>query len=318
MDKSETPWEYAYRTQTKVELQTTAYQEYLGDIVDPFPITRYADGMITIIGAPAFPPAVDATIVSGEICIPIKLRRKPCMEYGTMLFGTENPDQGFHFNLTTYKGLEKTDVKITKVPGCALKVQLLREKLINEIRITRSFSVYIGESVLVTAAFTDNDLSAEMFTSAPRMVEYLENLVTIETYTGCQFDLSIGDVTLDDFRTAYILASSLNGKWHRIKMDYDDDIHCEYKSIPEDIAADAEDISDKVIEGKVLSISLQGQKFSADRYIILYRDARIDNIVEITKKRKRRKKKIPMVFRPAFGKEFFYKYCKFEGIHLIQ
>lgn len=318
MDKSESPWEYAYRTQTKVELQTTAYQEYLGNIVDPFPITKYADGMITIIGAPAFPPAVDATIVSGEVRVQIKLRRKPCMEYGTMMFGTENPDdQGFNFNLTAYKGLEKTDVKITKVPGCALNVQLLREKLINEIRSTRSFSVYIGESVLVKATFTDNDLSAEMFAVAPRMIEYLENLIAIETYTGCQFDLSIGDVTLDDFRTAYILASSIDGKWHRIKMDYDDDIRCDYKNIPEDITADAEDSSDKVIEGKVLSISLQGQQFSADRYIILYHDARIDNVVEIIKKRKQRKEEIPMIFRPAEGKAFFYKYCKFEGIHLI-
>lgn len=318
MDKSETPWEYAYRTQTKVELQTTAYQEYLGNIVDPFPIIRYADGMITTIVPPAFPPAVDATIVSGEVNIPIKIRRKPCMEYGKMLFGTENPNQGFNFDLIAYKGLSKTDVKIKKVTGCALKVQLLREKLINEIRNTKNFSVYIGESALVTATFTDDNLSAEMFIVAPRMVEYLENLVTIETYTGCHFDLSIGDVTLDDFRTAYILASSLNGKWHCIKMNYDDDIRCEYKNIPEDITADAEDTFDKVIEGKVLSIALQGQRFSADQYIILYRGAQIDNIAEIARKRKHRKKNIPMVFRPAFGKEFFYKYCKFEGVHLVQ
>ena len=212
MDKSETPWEYAYRTQTKVELQTTAYQEYLGNIVDPFPIIRYADGMITTIVPPAFPPAVDATIVSGEVNIPIKIRRKPCMEYGKMLFGTENPNQGFNFDLIAYKGLSKTDVKIKKVTGCALKVQLLREKLINEIRNTKNFSVYIGESALVTATFTDDNLSAEMFIVAPRMVEYLENLVTIETYTGCHFDLSIGDVTLDDFRTAFYLYTGVVAK----------------------------------------------------------------------------------------------------------
>ena len=101
-------------------------------------------------------------------------------------------------------------------------------------------------------------------------------------------------------------------------MNYDDDIRCEYKNIPEDITADAEDTFDKVIEGKVLSIALQGQRFSADRYIILYRGAQIENIAEIARKRKYRKKNIPMVFRPAFGKEFFYKYCNFEGVHLVQ
>ena len=67
-----------------------------------------------------------------------------------------------------------------------------------------------------------------------------------------------------------------------------------------------------------MSIYLQGQNFSADRYIILYRGAQIDNIAEIAKKCKHRKKEIPIVFRPASGKEFFYKYCKFEGVHLIQ
>lgn len=317
MDKSETPWEYAYRTQTKVELQTTAYKEYLGDIVDPFPNTRYADGMITIIGAPPFPPARVATIVSGVVSIPIMLRRKPSMEYGTMLFGTETTTQGFDINLTAYKDFAKTDVRITKVPGCDLEAQLLRERLINEIRCTKSFKIYVGSAVLATASFTDDDLSADMFAVAPRMIEYLENLVTIQEHTGCKFDVSIGDVSLDDFRTAYILSSSLNDKWHRIKMIYDDDVYCHYSNIPDGISEEADAPTDRIIEGKVLRIVLQGQEFTADRYIIIYRDAKIDNIDEILKKRKKRKKKISIIFRPASGNEYFYKFCKFEGIHVV-
>ena len=317
MDRSETPWEYAYRTQTRVELLTTAYQEYLGDMVDPFPAMKYRDGMKTIIGAPEFPPAVEATIVSGDISIPIMLRRNPCMEFGTMLFGTESGNRGFHFNLTTYKDFARTDVKITKVPDCDLRTHFKREQMISAINETKKFSVYIGSLLLVSAGFTEKDLTADMFSDAGRLVEYLGNLITIEDHTGCTFDTTIGDVTLDDFRTSYILASSLNDKWHRIKMTFDDDICCHHQNIPDDIAEDAESCADKIIDGRVLSVSLQGQKFSADRYLILYRDARIDNINDILKQKKRRKKNIQMIFRPTNGKDFFYRYCKFEGIHHI-
>lgn len=317
MDRSETPWEYAYRTQTRVELLTTAYQEYLGDTPDPFPEMKYRDGMITIIGAPEFPPAVEATIVSGDISIPIMLRRKPCMKFGTMLFGTESGESGFHFNLTTYKDFVRTDVKIIKIPDCDLRTHFKREQLISAINETKKFSVYIGSSLLVTAGFTESDLKADMFSDAGRLVEYLGNLLTIEDQTGCTFDTTIGDVTLDDFHTAYTLASSLNDKWHCIKMTFDDDIRCHHQNIPAEIAEDAESGTDKIIDGRVLSVSLQGQRFSADRYLILYRDARIDNVNDILKLKKRHKKNIQMIFRPANGKNFFYKYCKFEGIRHI-
>lgn len=317
MDKAETPWEYAYRTQTKVELKTTAYQEYLGDIEDPFPNTTYSDGMITIIGAPAFPPAVDATIVSGDVSIPIRIRRKPCLEYGKMLFGTISDDCGFDITLTAYKNLEKTDFKIVKALGCDLSVQLQREKLIESIKNTERVCIMIGDSPLVDAKFNADELSADMFAAAPRIVEYLENLQTIESYTGCKFDLSIGDVYLYDYRTAYILASSLKDMWHRIKTDFDDDARCDYDKIPLDIAEDANSPTDKAIEGKVLSVSLQGQRFSAEKYTIIYQNARINNIESVVKGCKKKRKNILITFRPLPGHDFFYKYCKFEGIKLI-
>ena len=129
MDKSETPWEYAYRTQTKVELETTAYQEYLGDIPDPFPNTEFADGMITIIGYNEFPPAVEACVVSGEISIPILLRRKPCMDFGKMIFGTEPNGSGFEISIVPYKDKVRTDFKITNIQNCDIMSRLQREKL---------------------------------------------------------------------------------------------------------------------------------------------------------------------------------------------
>ena len=103
MDRSETPWAYAYRTQTKVELETTSYKEYLGDQEDPFPVTTYSAGMITIIEPPPFPDAVEASISSGESSIPISFRRKPCMEYGQVVFGIESLcGNGINIDLVVY------------------------------------------------------------------------------------------------------------------------------------------------------------------------------------------------------------------------
>lgn len=317
MDKSETPWEYAYRTQTPVELKTTAYQEYLGDIKDPFPITEYEEGMVTVIGAPQFPPAVEATIISGEFSIPISLRRKPCMDYGKMVFGTVSNDCGFDLKLTTYKDTEKIGFTITKSPGCDLFTQLQREKLLLEMSKTQHVTIAIGSSPLVDASFNKNELAADMFKVAPYMVNYLESLLIIEKHLSCKFDLTIGDVFYDDYRTALILASSLEDKWYRVKTDFDREIRCDYNRIPDNFADDPEHQEVIVVEGKVLNIALQGLHFSADKYIIVYKDARLNNVASIVKNRKKKRKNILMTFRPVQGKDSFYKFYKYEGIKLL-
>lgn len=194
MDKSETPWEYAYRTQTTVKLETTAYQEYLGDIKDPFPVTKYEEGMVTVIKAPPFPPAVEAIISSGNISIPILLRRKPCMNYGQMMFGSVHNNCGFEISLTAYKDIQRTDLTIRKTPGCNLITQLQREKLFLEMSKTQHLTISIESSPLVDVSFKETDLAADMFKLAPYMVNYLENLLYIEKHLSCKFDLTIGNV----------------------------------------------------------------------------------------------------------------------------
>lgn len=317
MDKSETPWEYAYRTQTCIELETTAYQEYLGDMIDPFPVTEYTDGMVTVIGAPEFPAAVCATISSGEVSIPISLRRRPCMEYGKMMFGTTSEECGFEFKLTAYKDQKRTDFTITKIPGCDLFAQLQRERLIVEMSKTKHLAVAIGQAPLVDASFNENELAADMFKAAPYMVRYLENLMVIEEHTSCKFDLTVGDDFEDDYRTALIFAASLEGKWHRVKTDFDGEVRCDYDRIPENFLDDSSSEAEIVVESKSLNISLQGQHFSVDRYIIVYKDARINNLASVQKNREKHKKNILLTFRPIRGKEFFYKFHHFEGIHLL-
>ena len=279
MDKSETPWAYAYRTQTKVELQTTAYKEYLGDTEDPFPTIKYSDGLVTVIVPPEFPEPVEASIISGDISIPIRLRRKACMEYGVVVLGTVSDDAGFDIQITAYDDARKTNFKFTTIPGCDLPIQLQREKLIANIKNTHDICIMVGKSVLLKSSIDERELVGDIFTNAPILAEYFENLQTIEKITGCKFDLSLRDVNISDRRTARILASSLKDEWCTIKTNYDNEIRFDYNNIPDDIANDANSLSDKIVEGRVLKIFLQGQSFYADRYTIVYRNARINNII---------------------------------------
>lgn len=315
MNRAETPWEYAYRTQTKVELETTAYQEYLGEIVDPFPFVEYKDGMTTVIGAPEFPPAVNASIISGDVSVPIMMRRKPCLEYNHIILGTVSNEKGFDINIIIYKDENKTTFKITKTSTCELSLQLQREKLINNIKETKQLCIMIGDSPLVHAEFKEEELLSNIFIVAPKMIEYLQNLNIIETSIGCKFDLSLEDVYVEDFRTAYILASSLQEKWHRIATSFDE-VRCNYSNIPTDIEKDANSIENKVIEGRNLNISLQGQEFCIDKYITIYKNAKINNIKSIVKNCKRKKDDVLITFRPLKGYDYFYKYCKYEGIEI--
>lgn len=317
MNKSETPWEYAYRTQTQIELETTAYQEFLGDIKDPFPITEYADGMVTVISAPEFPAAVCAAITSGEISIPILLRRKPCMEYGKMIFGSTTENCGLDFKLITYKDQKKADFTITKITGCDLLAQLQRERLFVEMSKTKHLTVSIGQLPLVDTSIKEEDLAADMFNVAPYMVKYLESLILIEERTSCKFDLLIEDVLENDYRAALILVASLEGKWCWVKANFDGEVRLNHEHIPDNIFNDAPVESEIIIECKAPIFSLQGQLFSADKYTIVYRNARINNIASVRKNKKKRKKNILLTFKPIQGKDFFYKFHLLEGIHLI-
>ena len=100
-------------------------------------------------------------------------------------------------------------------------------------------------------------------------------------------------------------------------MDFDGEVRCDYDRIPENFLDDSSSEAEIVVESKSLNISLQGQHFSVDRYIIVYKDARINNLASVQKKREKHKKNILLTFRPIRGKEFFYKFHRFEGIHLL-
>lgn len=317
MGKDEMPWEYAYRTQTTVEMKTTAYQEYLGDIKDPFPTLKYSDGMILQIIPPEFPPAKEAAISSGEISIPFQLRRRPWLEYNELCFGSESDNCGLDIRIILYKDIERIKVTISKVPGISLEMQLQREKLLEAMAQTKQFSIIVDGVQRIPYPIADDELNSTLLSSAKRMVRYYECLLNIERVLRCTFDPNVGDVSWDDYKTALILSDSLEQRWHRFQGTFDGDLRCDYDHIPDDLTDINYETSGMAITGKELKIVLQGLEFDVDEYIILYQDARLNNIESVMKNKQKRRENILMTFRPEKGKDRFFKYCRFEGIRVV-
>lgn len=311
IDRSETPWEYAYRTQTEVEMETTAYQEYLGDIPDPFPNAEYQEGMVTVIGYNEFPPATEAHIVSGDVSIPILLRRKPCMEFEKIVFGTIQNRCAFDLDIILHKNEPKIDFKITNIQNCDLNERLQREKLYCEFLQNKNMSVMIGENSILEYTFSDTELNNGIFLNAPVLARYIECLLIIEKHTQCKFDIFNKDFSEDDYQTALILAASFENKWHREILTFDD-ILCDYNKIPDGI----ENFEQLSLNANSLKVSLQGHIFFVDTLTVLYQYAKINNIDSVLKNKKNRKKQILLTFRPIENKNEFFKYYKFKNIQL--
>ena len=110
------------------------------------------------------------------------------------------------------------------------------------------------------------------------------------------------------------MAASLEGKWRLRTLSFDDAVRCDYDQIPDDIADYDEVDSESVAEMKVLSIDLHGESFTAEKFIIVYRDAKINNIASVLKNVKKKKKNILLTMKPMDGKDVFCKYQLMDGI----
>jgi len=317
MNKNETPWDYAYRTQTQVELDTTSYKEYLGDMEDPFPRRTYADGMITIIKAEEFPQAVEAIIKSGDVSIPVLLRRKPCMEYGKLLIGTVS--DGCGMDICIIEETENQDVSLTikMLPRCSLQTQLNRSKLLIQILETKRASIYIEDVLVLEVEYDDQQLSSGIFENAKRMVQYVENLTKIEQHTLCKFDLSVTSFSNDDYILSFILVASIENKWMKIKMEFDDEVRCDYNDIANEVLNDISPTEQFVYEEGGVDIAFQGHSFYAKTYTTVYSNAHINNLKSVKKNVKKKKKSIMITMRPLEGEKEFYKLCKVEGLKLV-
>lgn len=319
MNENETIGEYIYRTQTELELETTAYKEYLGDEPDPYPRMIYSDGMITTVKPPKFPEAIEASIVSGDISVPVMLRRLPCMEYGKMVIGTVSDWQSFDLTVTLEgdftKEIKASSVSITKKAGADLSTLLLREKLIKNIAEKRSIQIFVDGDIVMEGALSEEELNVDIFKNAPIFCDYIEKLIYIEKSVGCSFETEIKEILIDDYNIASIVSASLEDKWLITRLDFDNTIRCPYDKIPKELT-EGQDKNEIGMTMKDITFSLLGIPFFADKLIIVYTEAKVNNVKSIIKNVKRKRENILVTVKPKDGMDKLVKYVKMEGIRM--
>ena len=316
MDKSETPWEYAYRTQTTVEMDTTSYKEFLGELEDPFPVCTYSEGMRTIIGAPEFPDAVDAFVVSGNVSIPFMLRRVPCMEFGWIAFANVSHSHGFDVHIKTSEEANKTNVTFNKTHSASLEAQLLRENLFVNMASTRKLRIVASGKELLSYELSEQDLKLNIFAVAKPFAQHIENLLAIENHAGCKFNPDMDKISVDDYNTAQMLASSIKGEWFLIRGKYDNAVHADYDRISQEILEKPEE-GKFSSESTLIRISLGDQQFTGDKARAIYHNARISNLGEVRRAVRKKRKNIRIIIKPQDGMNHFLKYVRFDGVKML-
>ena len=317
MSKDETPWDYAYRTQTKVELKTTAYKEYLGDIEDPFPITHYQDGMMMVIEPPPFPPAIPSKLICGDAVIPIMLQRTPCLEYQRLCLKNvaEDSELGVIIDINTKTG--KTDISLDRKYDAALYLQLNREKLICNLQ-TNDLVIKKDSTVIFHTKVVKESLKTEFFKMASSMIPVIENLLYIEECLNCKFICDISKIGQDDFYYITLIASSLRKKWYFQKLEFDNSLRCHYNNFPDNIDKEPDENAELTGSINNFSVSFLGVQLLIGHYILVYRKCKINNIKSVLKNIKRKKDNIMLTIKPIEGYECFERYSLAEDIKVIE
>lgn len=315
MNKSETPWEYAYRTQTKVELKVESYQEYLGNTKDPYPLMTSADGIVTVIDPPEFPKAFDANVVSGDVEIPIKLRRVPCFEYNKIILTNVSSNSIIDFKIILNKSNSDIKFNINITSSDDLNEQLLVEKLLYNIYNLKKIILTVGGKEVINSLIKASDLKKDIFKYSHFLIRYIQCLLTIERFTKCHFNPSIESITNNEYQLAIVLSESLEGRWRLSKKEFDE-IRCNYDCIDNRIIKQAESINQLNSISDSLSVHLQGVDFLIEKYISVYKNIKINNCDSVEKNIKRKKKNILITLKPNDNRETFYNYERFEGISL--
>lgn len=307
IDDSETPLEYAYRTQTSLDIDIESMNEYLGDEIDPYPQEEIEGILCAKIMPPEFPEAVEARLEAGDVSIPFMLRRVPCQEFGKLVFCNTTFEQGFDVTLTQYKD-NLHNITITKTYEADLNSQLLREKLFINISQSHQIKLIINNDSLIFP-YSEDDLNSLIFKNAYVWADYIQKLIIIEEKTGCVFNRQFSTLSSSTNRMAHIMANSLMDYWTKEKLDFDDEIRCNYDGFSENVLND-EHGTVLNSETKVLNITIQGVNFVASKMYIVYKNAKVNNLSSIRKSVKKKRNDILVTLRPMKGYDKFIKKTK--------
>lgn len=313
MDENETLWDYAYRTQRVVELETTEYKEYLGDEEDPYPIISSDDIVTTVIKAPPFPDAIKVMLIAGKYSIPQTIRRVPCEEYGKVVIETIGSSNLIKMRIEILaSNKNRLNITFSRDATCTLRELLLVEQLLDSIEKTKRFVVKNDNTTYIDAKLNEEELKSDLIVNAKYRIDYIKKLLFIEEYFDISFEVENKKIEDNEIRCVQVLYTSLNNKYLRTKSGFADGIRLGYKDLSDEILEGVNETGLFSIESN-LEITLMGQSFVIGKYITSFKNVKINNVKSVLKNIKRKKKDILITLKPQHG-ETFEIYEKFKDI----
>lgn len=307
---NESPWEYAYRTQREVVLDTKTYKEYLGEYEDPFPVVDYKNGMKLKIMPPEFPEASDVVLRAGLTSYSTKLRRVACDDYGIIKLTNECDTScplGVVFLID--ENNNKTRVSMQRNKSTSLEKLISIEQLIKSIFENHVLVVTIGKNPLMMLENIDlKELEQDFFKLAETNLKLYNSLKFIEGYFGIRFDIS-QEITDQDYYHAVLLSTSLKRKWQFIKNESTFRVSAECEKIEINFDEKIEETAPYIYQKFYYQWNILGICFKADSLCKSIHNSKISNIKTVIKKMKEKQERVDIVFAPIKGKKIgIYSY----------
>lgn len=310
----ETPWDYAYRTQTTVELETLDYKEYLGEEIDPYPEHKFEEGITSIIEPPPFPQARKATLCCGDVSIPIELKRVPCFEYGIIRFEDVSKQNAFAFSITIEEKTNKNTFHLERIYDFNLNSQLLREKFIIAM-LEHSISIYFDDIAVIRARINPEETKSDMFKIAPNLLNLIQKLLLIEEHLCVKFTKTdISDIDEKCAKMITTITASLSGR-PLLEHLSTDTVRSDYNRIDDNILKDVSLNDMLVCVIDLFTFRLLGIDITIKGYTMSFKNAKINNVASIRKGIQKKRKRILISLKPQKNNTSFEKYTTIDDFY---
>ena len=306
----ESPWEYAYRTQRDVVLDTKTYKEYLGDCEDPFPFMEYEDGMKLKIMPPEFPKAANVVLRAGLASCSTKLRRVASDDYGIIKL-TNECDTACPLGVVFIvdENEKKTRVSMKRNKATSLEKLIEIERLIKSILENQILVATIDEKPLMMFDKIDlKELEQDFFKLAESNLKLYNSMKFVEGYFGITFDIS-KEITDQDYYHTVLLATSLKRKWQFVKNESRHCVSAGYEKIELKLDEKIEENIPYIYQIFDYKWNILGICFEADSLYTSIHNSRISNSKMVIRKIREKEEEIDIAFAPVKGKKIgIYSY----------
>ena len=210
----------------------------------------------------------------------------------------------------------KCAVTFSRNYDCKLKQQLARERFLNNLR-NHSLRIIIEEQEALKTSIDEEWKGSEFLTIAPSMINLLEKLVFIEDQLHFEFEEGRITEIDEEIQRVWIplLVNSIKGTYS-VEQLASDSFRSNYYTIEKTIHLEKD--KDYLLEGEIKDfyIDILGTRIMSDKYTMIYKNAKINNIDSVKNRIKKKDDRILISLKPLYKDKPIEKYTILHGLRI--